>query len=95
MELGEERAALQAKTELAMRHAAKLREQAIEQRARAVEQRTEELRATAAAKRAERLEGRFLECKHCNAIWRTEDVRATMRRRAGCLLCGRSLTPVP
>jgi hypothetical protein len=95
MELGDAAKALQAKADLARRHAEELRAQAVRQRARAAEQRAAEQRAVEAARRGLRLEEPVLTCTRCGAVWRREAIAEATRRRPGCLLCGGGLAPVP
>src|SRR3954471_6265323 len=95
MGLDDSREALRAKTELAKRHARDLQRLSIEQRARALEQRDAEAHAVEAARAATTLTGRVVRCDRCHAVGRAEAIREATRRRAACLLCGGSLTPVP
>jgi hypothetical protein len=95
MELGDAGDALRAKAELAKRHARDLKNHAREQQARAVEQRLAEARAVEAARRALRLTEPLMYCARCGATWRSDAIREGTRRRAGCLLCGGPLSPLP
>ena len=95
MGLGNSAEALRAKTELAKRHARDVQRLSIEQRARALEQRDAEALAVEAARAATTLSGRSVRCDHCHAVWRTEAIMEATRRRAACLVCGGSLSPVP
>ena len=88
MELGDAGDALRAKAELAKRHARDLKNHAREQQARAVEQRLAEARAL-------RLTEPLMYCARCGATWRSDAIREGTRRRAGCLLCGGPLSPLP
>jgi hypothetical protein len=90
MELGDAGDALRAKAELAKRHARDLKNHAREQQARAVEQRLAEARAVEAARRALRLTEPLMYCARCS-----DAIREGTRRRAGCLLCGGPLSPLP
>jgi hypothetical protein len=95
MDFGDTHDAVRAKAELAKRHAERMREEARKQRDRARDQRRLEEEAVRAARSSMRLEGQLLRCGHCNAVWTREAVEESTRRKPGCLLCGRPLTPVP
>ena len=95
MEWGDPGEALRAKAELAQRHAGEQRAQAGRQRDRTREQRLAEQRAVADAKQGVRLDGEVVYCTNCGASWSVDAVREATRRRAGCLLCGGPLAPLP
>ena len=94
MAFGDPGEALRAKAELARRHAEEQRREAHEQLTRARDQREAELRAVEAAQSHVRVEGPYLRCVRCNALWRSDAVKAATRRHECCLLCGGPLTPV-
>ena len=95
MEWGDPKEALRAEVELAKRQSEKVRA-----RARAEQERSENLRApereaVEAAKARVRSSEGSLRCRRCNAVWRADAVAESMRREPLCLLCGGPLTAVP
>ena len=95
MEWGDPGEALRAKAELAMQHAHQVRAAAHEQRERAAALRGLERAAVEAARAHFQPDAEFLHCGLCDAVWRTDAVAESMRRRPSCLLCGGPLGPVP